>query len=261
MEVVIKSSPTEASKSAALLIKKTILNDPACVLGLATGSTPLKTYEELIKLYQEKIISFKKVVSFNLDEYVGLAPADKNSYRSFMNDNFFTRTDIQIKNTHLPNALPKSIPEECKDFESKIKKAGGIDLQLLGIGLDGHIGFNEPGSSLNSRTRMKTLTPETRLANSKYFSAIDRVPKHVITMGLGTIMEAKICLLLAFGDDKAQAIADMIEGPVTASVPASVLQFHPRCIAIIDESAAAMLKRKNYYTQVYDDKPGWQRWE
>jgi len=262
MEVVIKSNSDRASLSAALLIKKLLGKaSEGAVLGLATGSTPLKTYVELIKLNKEKLLSFKNITTFNLDEYVGLGATDPNSYHSYMKKNFFSKIDINPDRCHLPNGESKNIALECEDYEEKIKAAGGIDLQILGIGQDGHIGFNEPASSLSSRTRLKTLTEETRSANSKYFGSIKKVPKHVITMGLGTILEAKTCLLLAFGKEKALAVAEMIEGPLSASVPASILQLHPRCTAIIDDAAASLLKRKTYYEEVYAAKPDWQCWD
>ena len=225
------------------------------MLGLATGSTPLLLYRALARMK----LDWRKVTTFNLDEYVGLPPAHAQSYHSFMWENLFRHVNIARKNVHIPDGMSKDIPKFCAQYEKKIRAAGGIDLQVLGIGTDGHIGFNEPTSSLASRTRIKTLTRQTRKDNARFFGSADKVPHHVITMGLGTIMEARQCLLLAFGAKKARAIAATVEGPITAINPASILQMHPNVRVYLDEAAAAKLKRTDYYRWVYENKPDWQK--
>jgi len=262
MEVAIFKNDTLASQAAALLIARRIRkNSGHAVLGLATGQTPLLTYEELVKIYVARKVSFKDVTAFNLDEYLGLAGSDPRSYRAYMKAQLFSGVDIDLSRCHIPDGMSKDAQEECLKYEEKIRTAGGIDLQLLGIGQDGHIGFNEPSSSLSSRTRIKTLTENTRVANAAHFGSSEAVPKHVLTMGLGTIMEARQCVLLAFGANKANAVAKMVEGALTASVPASILQMHPHCTVILDDQAASKLERQSYYREVFDKKPDWQRWD
>lgn len=258
MEVIIQKDAEMVAKLAANKIMKLVNQRPNCNLGLATGTTPLKLYAELIRCHKELGLDFSKVSSFNLDEYVGLDSNHPGSYHCYMQEHFFKHVNMDKKKTHIPNGMAKNIPIECEAYEAKIKACGGIDLQILGIGHDGHIGFNEPSSSLGSRTRIKTLTELTRKNNACFFKREKEVPYHVITMGIGTILDSKSCLLLAFGESKAQAIADMIEGPVSSMVPASALQFHPHTTVIIDEAAASMLKRKNYYRWVFDNLPHWQ---
>jgi glucosamine-6-phosphate deaminase len=176
-----------------------------------------------------------------------------------MRENFFRHVNIALERIHIPDGMAKDVPAFCCSYEEAIRAAGGIDLQVLGIGGDGHIGFNEPSSSLASRTRIKTLTPQTRRDNARFFGGESAVPHHVITMGVGTIMDARQVLLLAFGKSKARAVAQAVEGPVTASVPASVLQMHPVAKALLDEPAASELARSDYYRWVYDNKPAWQK--
>jgi glucosamine-6-phosphate deaminase len=233
---------------------------PDAVLGLATGSTPLLLYRELVRLHREGGLDFRRVTTFNLDEYIGLSPQQPQSYYSFMWENLFKHINISRKKVHLPDGLAKDIPAFCARYEERIRAAGGIDLQVLGIGTDGHIGFNEPGSSLASRTRIKTLTARTRRDNARFFGSEKEVPHHVITMGIGTIMEARQCLVLAFGANKARAIAGAAEGPLTAMNPASILQMHPAAKVCLDEKAAAKLKKAEYYRWVYENKPEWQRY-
>ncbi len=259
MEVIIRPDIHSASKEAARFFENQIERKPNSVLGLATGSTPLGVYKELCALCRANLVDFSRVTSFNLDEYAGLQPEHRQSYAHFMHEHFFKSVNIPPASTHLPNGLAKDIPKHCEEYEALIKRAGGIDLQLLGLGTDGHIGFNEPSSSLASRTRLKTLTQRTIADNARFFASEAEVPRHVITMGIGTIMEARHCLVLAFGDRKAGAVAAMLEGPVTASCPASILQMHPCCTIIVDEPAAASLQRADYYRWVYDNKPKWQR--
>jgi glucosamine-6-phosphate deaminase len=255
MEVIIQPTARAATRVAASLVAGVIRRNPAAVLGLATGSTPLSLYRELIAMK----LDWRRVTTFNLDEYVGIAPDHPHSYHVFMWENLFRLVNIAKKNAHVPDGLAKDIPKFCKSYEKRIRAAGGIDLQLLGIGTDGHIGFNEPTSSLASRTRIKTLTPRTRRDNARFFDGAGNVPHHVITMGIGTILESRHCLLLAFGRRKARAVAGAIEGPVTSMNPASTLQLHPRVTVCLDEEAASRLKLRDYYRWVFDNKPEWQK--
>ena len=249
MEIVISKDSKEASARAAEVVKKQLRDKRASVLGLATGGTVLELYCKLVEMCKNGELSFKKVSTFNLDEYVGMPPTDSNSYRYFMDENLFSKIDIDKSNTHIPNGCAPNVRAYCVQYENKIRLCGGIDLQILGIGTDGHIGFNEPSSSLGSRTRVKTLTEKTRSDNARFFGGdISKVPLHAITMGIGTI-------LLAFGEGKAEAVANMAEGPITASVPASALQLHPNVKVFLDEAAASKLKNKSYYEFVYANKP------
>lgn len=259
MEVIITPNPTSAAETGARIIEKLLRTKPHAVLGLATGSTPVGLYRELIRKHREEGLDFSKVTTFNLDEYVGLDPEHPASYHRFMHENLFSEVNVNPARIHIPNGLANDIPAFCAEYEAAIKTAGGIDLQVLGIGHDGHIGFNEPSSSLASRTRIKTLTEVTINANQRFFKSTETVPRHVITMGVGTIMEARTCLLLAFGEAKADAVAAMVEGPITASCPASILQMHPQAIVIADEGAASKLKRASYYRYVYGNKPEFQK--
>ena len=259
MEIIIQPTPDEASVIAARIIAQLVRRKPNCVLGLATGSTPIATYAELIRLHREEGLDFSNVTTFNLDEYVGLSLDHPQSYHVFMEEHLFRHINVSPQRIHIPNGMAKDVPAECEHYEAAIRAAGGIDLQLLGIGREGHIGFNEPSSSLASRTRIKTLTPQTIKDNAKCFGSPDKVPHHVITMGVGTIMDTRQCLLLATGEAKAEAVARMAEGPITADLPASILQMHPVCKLVVDEAAAAHLKRSEYYRWVYDNKPDWQR--
>lgn len=258
MEVIIQPTPEAAAQTAALIGANLIRKKPNAVLGLATGSTPLGLYREWIAMHKTEGLDFSGITTFNLDEYVGLPPEHPASYHHFMRANFFDAVNLNADRIHVPDGMAADIPAFCTSYEAAIRAAGGIDLQVLGLGRDGHIGFNEPSSSLSSRTRLKTLTPDTLAANRRFFSGGETVPHHVITMGVGTIMEARTCLLLAFGEAKAKAVAVMIEGPITAMVPASILQMHPQVIAIIDEPAASLLERADYYRHVYAHKPAFQ---
>ena len=260
MEIIIQPDEKAASSLAARIVVQVIKRKGDCVLGLATGNTPLLLYKELIRLHKKGELDFERVTTFNLDEYVGLPPSHPASYNSYMWENFFNHINIPKHRVHIPDGLAPDIPAFCKQYEGNIRAAGGIDIQVLGIGTDGHIGFNEPSSSLASRTRIKTLTRQTRKDNASFFGGEEHVPHHVITMGVGTIMESRKCLLLAFGKKKAEAVVNMVEGPITAMVPASILQMHPETIVIIDEAAASRLKRSDYYRWVYDNKPDWQKY-
>jgi glucosamine-6-phosphate deaminase len=259
MEVIIQPTPEAASAVAARIIAQLIRRKPDAVLGLATGSTPLATYAELVRMHREDGLDFSRVRTFNLDEYVGLAPEHPQSYHAFMREHLFQHINATAENTRIPNGLAKDVPGECAAYEAAIRAAGGIDLQLLGIGTDGHIGFNEPSSSLASRTRIKTLTERTRNDNARFFGSVESVPIHVITMGVGTIMDARQVLLLAFGGRKARAVANAVEGPVMAMNPASILQMHPVAKCLLDEPASVRLARLDYYRWVHDHKPDWQR--
>jgi len=258
MEVIITPDPAAASHLAARRIARLVREKPAAVLGLATGSTPVSLYKELIRMHREEGLDFSRVRTFNLDEYLGLAPAHPASYHLFMVENFFHGVNIPRDNIRLPDGLATDVPAHCAAYEQAIRDAGGIDLQVLGIGSDGHIGFNEHGSSLASRTRIKTLTRRTREDNARFFDKPEDVPHHVITMGIGTIMETRSVVLLAFGEGKSEAIAGAVEGPVTASNPASILQMHPDAKLYLDEPSAGSLQRAEYYKWVFQNKPTWQ---
>lgn len=260
MEIIIQDR-AEASVIGAAIIARLVREKPNTVLGLATGSTPLPLYQELIRLHKEEGLDFSQVTTFNLDEYVGLAPDHPASYNAFMRENLFDHINIPDSSIHIPNGLAKNIDAHCQSYEDQIKAAGGIDLQVLGIGSDGHIGFNEPTSSLASRTRIKTLTEETREDNARFFSSIDDVPYHVITMGVGTVLDSRVCLMLAFGEQKADGVAAMVEGSISASIPATALQLHRHVHVLVDAAAAGKLKGKDYYQYVYDHKPAWQQYK
>ena len=255
MEVIILPSKEDCAKLGGQLIFDLVKDNPECVLGLATGSTPVPLYEELIRLHEENNLSFSNVTSFNLDEYIGLSKNHPCSYRYFMQKQFFDSVDINFNSTHVPNGLADDIQAECEAYEQSILDAGGIDLQILGIGSDGHIGFNEPCSSLSSRTRMKTLTGETIKDNARFFESENDVPRHCITMGVGTILDTKSVLLFAFGEGKSDVISKAIEGPISSMVPASALQLHPKVKVILDEPAATKLVNIDYYKEVYANRP------
>ena len=260
MEIIIQPTPEAGSIIAARIIAKLVQSKPDCVLGLATGSTPLATYRELARMHREETLDFSKVTTFNLDEYVGLPPEHSHSYHAFMDEHFSRHVNVPRSRVHIPDGMARDVPAECARYEAAIVAAGGIDLQLLGIGTDGHIGFNEPSSSLASRTRIKTLTERTRADNARFFGGdLAQVPFHCITMGVGTIMAAREVLMLAFGASKAAAVGAAAEGPITAMNPASVLQMHPVAKCIVDEPAAGKLTRCDYYRWVYAHKPDWQR--
>ena len=255
MEIIILPSKEDCAKLGGQLIFNLVKDNPECVLGLATGSTPVPLYEELIRLHKENNLSFSNVTSFNLDEYIGLSKNHPCSYRYFMQEQLFDSVDINFNSTHVPNGLAEDIQAECEAYEQSILDAGGIDLQILGIGSDGHIGFNEPCSSLSSRTRMKTLTGETIKDNARFFESENEVPRHCITMGVGTILDTKSVLLFAFGAGKSDIIAKAVEGPISSMVPASALQLHPKVKVILDDAAASKLVNIDYYKEVYANRP------
>jgi glucosamine-6-phosphate deaminase len=256
MEVIIKENYEKISKEAAEIIRDAIHLKPNLVLGLATGSTPIGTYKELIRMHEAGELDFSKVVTFNLDEYVGLPSTHDQSYHYFMHENLFNHININPANVHVPSGVVEDFDRYCLWYEDEIAKVGGVDLQVLGIGSDGHIGFNEPGSSLASRTRVVTLTEDTIKDNSRFFESEEDVPRFAITMGVGTIMEAGLCLLLANGEKKADPVEALVEGPITSQVTASALQMHPNATVIIDEAAASKLERVDYYRWTYENKPG-----
>ena len=247
MRVMIESDYDAMSRTAANFVAEVVRNKPDCVLGLATGSTPVGLYKELIRLNREEGLDFSQVVSFNLDEYYGLSGDHEQSYRYFMEEQLFGHLDPRPKETHVPDGTAKDPDAFCQQYEQMIKDAGGIDIQVLGIGGDGHIAFNEPGSSLGSRTQLEALTEETIEDNARFFDSKDDVPRFAITMGVATILEARRCLLLANGVNKAKPVTLAIEGPVSSSITASALQMHPDTIAVLDEDAACELERKDYY--------------
>ncbi len=260
MEIIIQPDSRKASLVAAKITAALVREKPHAVLGFATGQTPLEMYGILVEMHRTEGLDFGQVTAFNLDEYAGLDPAHPGSYHSYMRENLFRHINIRANRVYIPDGLAADVPACCASYEERIHAAGGIDIQVLGLGTDGHLGFNEPTSSLASRTRIKTLTGQTRRDNAALFGGVDQVPHHVITMGLGTIMACRTCLLLAFGRKKAGAVAAAVEGPLTAMVPASVLQMHPRAIFILDEEAASELTRTAYYRWVYENKPDWQKY-
>ncbi len=241
MKVIIVKTVEGMGRRTAQLIADEMKRHATPVLGLATGSTPLPVYKELIRMNKEEGLDFSTTITFNLDEYVGLAPDHDQSYRYFMNKNFFDHININKKNTHVPDGLAKDIEKFCRDYEEMIADVGGIDLQLLGIGANGHIGFSEPGSSLASLTQMTILTQRTIEDNARFFKRKEDVPTKAITMGIGTILNAKNVVLVANGANKADAIAKSAEGPITSMVPASALQLHRFATFVITEDAASKL--------------------
>ena len=239
MKIIVKDTYEEMSRAAADVIAEIVAEKPDCVLGLATGSTPIGLYAELVKDCAEGKISFKDVTSFNLDEYRGLAGDHVQSYRYFMNDNLFDHVDIDKAATHVPDGFNPDAEAVGAEYEAAIKAAGGVDIQLLGIGHNGHIGFNEPCDCFPQCTHVVQLTESTINANSRLFDSIDEVPREAYTMGIGTIMAARKILLVANGEGKAQIVHDALFGPVTPQVPASILQFHPDVTVVLDAAAAA----------------------
>lgn len=255
-EVVIVPSPADAGALVADEIVRLIVARPDVVLGLATGSTPLPVYEALRPRLAG--IDVSRVRGFALDEYVGIDPRHPQSYRSVITTEVVEPLGLDPERIHTPNGDLASIAHAGEDYERAIADAGGIDLQILGIGTSGHIGFNEPGSSFASRTRVKTLIEQTRRDNARFFDTIDEVPMHCITQGLGTILSARHLFLLAFGEGKAAAVAGAVEGPVTSSLPGSAIQLHPHVTVVVDEAAASHLEHADYYRYAYANKPAWQ---
>jgi glucosamine-6-phosphate deaminase len=259
MEVVPLASADEIAAVAADVVEAVVRRKPAAVLGLATGSTPLPAYRELLRRHEAAAgPSYAAVTCFNLDEYVGLPAGHAQSYRATIARELTDGLGISPDRVNGPDPGCDGLPTAGERYEALIAAAGGIDVQLLGIGSDGHLAFNEPGSSLASRTRIKTLTAQTRKDNARFFGSLDEVPAHVLTQGLGTILEARHLLLIATGESKAGATAAAVEGPVSASCPASVLQLHPHVTVLVDPAAASRLDRLAHYREVYSAKPAWQ---
>ncbi len=247
MEIIVKDSVEEMSKCAARVVARALNAKPNAVLGLATGATPLGLYKELVRMHKDEGLDFSQVTTFNLDEYVGLTQNHPQSYHYFMHENFFKHINIPKQNIYIPSGTTDNYEAFCSWYEQRIRDCGGIDLQLLGIGSDGHIAFNEPSSSLGSRTRIKTLAQQTIEDNARFFDTLDQVPIYAITMGVGTILEARKIILLASGKNKAGAVAAAVEGPVTSMITASALQLHRDTICVIDHEAASSLKMLDYY--------------
>jgi glucosamine-6-phosphate deaminase len=259
MEIVPLASAQEIAALAADAVEAVVRRKPAAVLGLATGSTPLPAYQELRRRHAAGTApSYAAVTCFNLDEYVGLPAGHEQSYRATIARELTDGLGIAPGQVNGPDPGLGELPTAGERYEALIEAAGGIDLQFLGIGSDGHLAFNEPGSSLASRTRIKTLTEQTRKDNARFFGSADEVPTHVLTQGIGTILRARHLLLIVTGENKAAAVAAAVEGPVSASCPASALQLHPHVTVLVDHAAASRLDRLGYYREVYAAKPSWQ---
>ena len=259
MEVVISTSPAESGTLAADAISELLRMRPEAVLGVATGSSPLIIYDELGRRVGERSLSLASAQAFMLDEYVGLPAGHPQRYRKVIRDEFVDKVDIDPANVHGPDGLAADLESACEAYERAIADTGGIDLQILGIGTDGHIAFNEPGSSLASRTRIKTLTSQTRRDNARFFEGnVEAVPQHCLTQGIGTILEARHIVLVASGRRKAEAVHQLVEGPVSAMWPATALQLHPHVTVFLDTAAASRLQLASYYIETYQAKPSWQ---
>ena len=249
MRVLIRKTYRDVSRTAAFMVAALMESRPDVVLGLATGSTPLGLYEELIVLHREGRLDFSRITTFNLDEYMGLSAGHPQSYRFFMDNNLFDHININREQTHVPDgSLPTDqLETACIEYEKAIRRAGGIDLQVLGIGGNGHIAFNEPGASLASRTRLVALDEQTIKDNARFYDSENEVPRFALSMGIGTILEAREIILLATGHKKAPVVAEAIEGPMTSRLPASALQIHGKVTFILDEEAASLLKDSSRY--------------
>ena len=259
MEVVISTTPDEAGKLAADAIEELVQRRPEAVLGVATGSTPLIIYDELGRRVAQNSLSLAKTKAFMLDEYVGLRADHPQRYRNVIREEFVEKVDIDPAQVFGPDGLAADLASACEAYERAIADAGGVDLQILGIGTDGHIAFNEPGSSLASRTRIKTLTSQTRSDNARFFGGdVDAVPKHCLTQGIGTILQARHLVLVASGRGKAEAVHQLVEGPVSAMWPATALQLHPHVTVLLDTAAASRLQLASYFIETYQAKPSWQ---
>ncbi len=258
MEVVIVAGPSAAGALIADQIEHLVRSKPNAAIGLATGSSPLEIYRSLIERYRTGRLSFAQSSMYMLDEYVGLPEGHDQSYRAFLHTELLNHLDVPSERLFGPNVHADDPRVACAEYEARLA-ASPIDLQILGVGSDGHIGFNEPTSSLSSRTRVKTLTRQTRQDNARFFDSIDDVPHHVITQGIGTILDAGHVVLIACGTGKASAVVRLVEGPLTAMFPASALQLHPHATVVVDEAAAGMLQLAEYYRDVYANRPAWQK--
>ncbi|MEI5010894.1 glucosamine-6-phosphate deaminase [Streptomyces sp. PmtA] len=259
MEVVIRPDADDAGRTVAGIVHHS-LAEGVRTLGLATGSSPLGVYRDLARRHRHEGLSFDGVDAFLLDEYVGLPATHPQSFAQVIRRELVDQVDLDPARLHLPSGTAPDPAAEARRFEYCLTEAGPVGLQILGIGVNGHIGFNEPGSSLASRTRLKTLTDDTRRDNARFFGSIDDVPRHVITQGLATIGEASHLVLIATGPHKARAVAAAVEGPVTAACPASVLQLHPHATVVVDELAASRLEQQAYYRRIARHKPAGQRY-
>lgn len=261
MDIVILPTAAHAERFTARLVADRIRSKPDLVLGCATGRTMEGIYDELVTVAAAESISFARVSTFNLDEYVGIAPTDDGSYRAYMERYLFSRVDIDRSNTHVPNGAAADLEAEAAVYEANIRARGGIDLQLLGLGSNGHIGFNEPLSGFRSRTRVQPLAPHTREQNAGQFGGdADAVPRSALTMGVGTILDSREALLVVTGEHKAEILARSLEGPLTGSITATALQLHANCHAIVDEAAASKLALADFYRDEVKQQPYWQRY-
>jgi glucosamine-6-phosphate deaminase len=260
MEVIIRPTESEAEGLVARLMAEAIRSKPSIVLGLATGRTMEHVYKRLVEIHRNEGLDFSLVRTFNLDEYIGLPPEDPGSYRHYMNRHLFDHVNIDPRNTFLPDGTAEDVDKACLEYEQKILEAGGIDLQLLGIGRAGHIGFNEPLSALKSRTRAKALTPLTIQENATLFDKPEDMPRRAITMGVGTILEARKLLILVTGKSKAEILAKAVEGPITSMVSASAIQLHGKCRVICSADAAERLEGVEYYNWIFSNEPEWQQY-
>jgi len=241
INIIKVSNEQQFNETGAGIIASLVQSNPRANLGLATGSTPVGVYQRLIELYKEGVVSFKLANSYNLDEYIGLPADHPESYRRFMNEKLFNHIDMPQENTHVPSG-DSSNPEQAADeYNRLLDEAGQIDLQLLGLGHNGHIGFNEPDEDLQAQTHIVTLDERTRQANARFFDSIDEVPTHAVTMGIGSILKAKQILLMAKGKDKAEIVAKALKGPITTKCPASFLQTHPNVVVILDQEAGSLV--------------------
>lgn len=243
MKLIVVNNYEELSKVAAKEFSKVIKEKENAVLGLATGGSPVGMYKELIRMYEQKELNFSKITTVNLDEYIGLNPEHNQSYRYFMNNNLFNHINIDKSNTFVPNGLAEDLEAQCKEYDQKISELGGIDIQLLGVGNNGHIAFNEPNNELSSGTHIISLTDNTIEANARFFDNIDDVPRKAITMGVGGIMKAKKIILIASGESKAEAIKGIFSGKITTANPATMLQMHRDVTVIVDEAAAKLINK------------------
>ncbi|CAH1058303.1 glucosamine-6-phosphate deaminase [Paenibacillus pseudetheri] len=242
MNILKFNSDEDFVQTGANLIASLLQSNPKAVLGLATGSSPVGVYAKLVEMHQKGLVSFSKATSFNLDEYIGLPVDHPQSYRSFMNEQLFNHIDIDPGQTHIPNGNAADMEAECLAYDKMLEENGPVDLQILGIGSNGHIGFNEPDDNLSSKTHVVDLLEDTREANARFFDSLDDVPRQAITMGIGGILKARQILLLVRGAGKAEAIRNAVEGPITTQCPASLLQSHPNVIVLVDEGAGKWLK-------------------
>ena len=258
MEVIVLSSPEEVGRLAARRVARLVQHKPAAVIGLATGSSPLAIYAELATAVRAGSLDASRVSGFALDEYVGIPEQHPESYASVLRREVTEPLGLDPTRVFVPDGRAADLQAACEAYEAAIRAAGGIDLQILGIGANGHIGFNEPTSSFGSRTRLKTLAPQTRADNARFFDSADEVPMHCLTQGLGTILDAREVVLVAQGSRKAAAVAAAVEGPVSSMCPATILQFHPQATVIIDQEAASRLTLTDYYRYTYENKPSWQ---